>query len=211
LNVDKKELLELELLKQVEDSPLLNNRMAASKLGCSVKLAHELLNKIATKGLVNIKKHHSRRWDYFLTPKGIAEKARLTYEFLDFSMHFYREARKRSSQLCKGLAEQGVKKVSFIGAGDLAEIVYLGVKEWNLELTEVYSDSDKTNFMGINIQTYTTLAELLITDNCQLITGFIVCLYDKANPTQKHKFIPDEIAQHSTLNTQQLINFHWIF
>ena len=208
MNVDRKELFELELLKQVDESPLLNNRMAAAKLGCSVKLAHELLNRIASKGLVNIKKHHSRRWDYFLTPKGITEKARLTYEFLDFSMHFYREARKRSSQLCKDLADQGIKKVAFIGADDLAEIVYLGVKEWNLELTEVYADSDKENFMGIKLKSYSDFNIQHSTFNIQ---HFIVCLYDKTKPTQKHKYIPDEIAQHSTLNTQQLTNFHWIF
>ena len=205
MNIDKKEILELELLKQVEESPLLNNRMVASKLGCSVKLAHDLLNKIATKGLVNIKKHHSRRWDYFLTPKGLTEKARLTYEFLEFSMQFYREARKRSSQLCKDLKEDGINRVAFIGAGDLAEIVYLGVKEWDLELTEVYAASERENFMDVELKPYSDFNIQHSTFNIQ---HFIVCLYDKAQPAKNNRFLPEEI---SDLIQSPEKRFHWIF
>ena len=76
--IEKNQLYELEILKHVEVTPRLNNRMAASKLGCSVRLAHALLSKMVDKGLLHVTKHHSRRWDYFLTPTGIAEKARIT-------------------------------------------------------------------------------------------------------------------------------------
>ena len=83
MDFNKNNLYELEILKQVEKSAHLNNRMVATKLGCSVKLAHGLLKKMVQKGLFNVKKLNSRRWDYYLTPQGISEKARLTYEFLD--------------------------------------------------------------------------------------------------------------------------------
>ena len=132
--MDRNSLYELEILKHVEASPLLNNRMAAGKLGVSVKLAHATLKKMVARGLLHVKKEHTRRWDYFLTPQGLAEKTRLTYEFLEFSMQFYREARRRSAQLCRDLSESGVKRVAFVGAGELAEIVYLGVVEWKLRL-----------------------------------------------------------------------------
>ena len=75
--IEKTELFELEILKHVEETPRLNNRMAASKLGCSVRLAHALLSKMVKKGLLHVTKHHARRWDYFLTPSGITEKARI--------------------------------------------------------------------------------------------------------------------------------------
>ena len=225
MELEKKEILQLELLKHVEESPRLNNRMAAAKLGCSVKLAHELLGRMVDKGLFHVKKHHARRWDYFLTPKGISEKARLTYEFLDFSMHFYREARKRSSQLCRDLAEQGTKRVSFIGASDLAEIVYLGVKEWNLELVNVFAATNKKQFMGVPIRPYSDLI------NCQNLTtidkqpsiNIVVCLYDKSKPTDMNsKYLPEELTQLLTTNIyppklqrrrnlQQSTNIHWIF
>lgn len=175
--VEKKELLALEILTHVEKTSELNNRAAASKLGCSVKLAHNLLGKMVEKGLLHVKKQHSRRWDYFLTPKGITEKARLTYEFLDFSMQFYREARKRSAQLCKDLAEAKKKKIALVGAGDLAEIVYLGVKEWGLEVVEVFDDTKKF-FLNLNVTPIDRLEK-------SKADAIIVCLYDKTKPMQK--------------------------
>jgi hypothetical protein len=207
MNIKKKELLELELLKQVEKSPLINNRMAASKLGCSVKLAHELLSRIAVKGFVSVKKHHSRRWDYFLTPKGIAEKARLTYEYIDFSLQFYRRARKHSSQLCKNIFEIGKKEVTLIGAGELAEICYLGVKEWGLELGEVYDDTDQRYFMGIEIKPFNELISI----NANAVTvSYIMCLYDKTNPMTK-KYLPEEIKEQLTSTQKLSTNFYWVF
>ena len=192
--IQKNEILEFELLKQVNDSPILNNRMAAAKLGCSVKLAHVLLGKMVDRGFLHVKKLHSRRWDYFLTPTGIAEKARLTYDFLDFSMHFYQDARKTSSLLCKNLAEAGQKNITFLGAGDLAEIVYLGVKEWGLELMEVY-DHDKKSFLGYKVQNIANIAD-------SKTDAIIICLYDKTNP-KTEGYLPNGI--------KKMDNMHWVY
>src|SRR2546425_11047195 len=158
--MDRNALLELEVLKHVEQTPRLNNRMAARKLGVSVKLAHVILNKMVAKGMLHVKKEHTRRWDYFLTPHGITEKTRLTYEFLEFSFQFYREARRRSAQLCRDLSESGVKQIAFLGTGEIAEIVYLGVVEWKLQLGEVF-DNDKPGqtFMGVTIRPLSDLPQ----------------------------------------------------
>ena len=193
--IQKNEILELEILKQIDESPRLNNRMAAAKLGCSVKLAHVLLGKMVDRGLLHVKKLHSRRWDYFLTPNGISEKARLTYDFLDFSMHFYHDARKTSSSLCKKLAETGIKEIAFLGTGDLAEIVYLGVKEWGLELVEVYDDSNNKKFLGHSIQHIANIAD-------SEMDAVIVCLYDKANPSAT-EYLPT--------NVKKMPNMHWLY
>jgi len=149
---------------------------------------------MVNKGLLHVKKYHSRRWDYYLTPYGISEKARLTYEFLDFSMHFYKEARRTSSEICAGLAEKGARKVAFIGAGDLAEIVYLGIKEWNLTLTEVFSDSEK-EFLGLEVRPLSVYAH----SKAEYI---IVCVYDSMSPLTK-KYLPAGV--------EKLDNMIWIF
>ena len=192
--IEKNQLLELEILKHVETTPILNNRLAAAKLGCSVKLSHELLKKMVSKGLLHVTKLHSRRWDYFLTPKGLTEKARITREFLLFSKYFYHEARKASSMLCRRLHEQGVRRIAIIGAGDLAEIVYLGVKEWGLELTEVF-DNRQGEFFGIQAQPFAA------TENSQA-EALIICVYDENFPMVGPK-LPEGIKKSSRL--------HWLF
>ncbi|MCJ8329073.1 MAG: hypothetical protein MJH11_03660 [Lentisphaeria bacterium] len=190
------DLYELRVMEQVEDSPRLNNRMVKEKLGVSVRLAHDILGRMVSKGLLHVTKHHARRWDYFLTPKGITEKARLTFDFLDFSMHFYHEARKLSSQLCKDLTILKKTNVSFIGAGDLAEIVYLGVQEWGMELTTVYDDekAGKT-FMKVDVKSIDEIAE----DEADCI---IICLYDRKQPKKEH-YLPSGIPETDKM--------YWIF
>lgn len=194
---DNHDLYELDILRHVEQSPRLNNRLAARKMGVSIKLAHEILKRMVTKGLLHVQVVHSRRWDYFLTPRGMAAKSRLTMEFLDFSLHFYREARKSSSQCCKDLALSGRCRVSFIGAGDLAEIVYLGVQEWGLELVAVYDDVAKGgDFMRIPIRPLTALA-------ADASEAVIVCKYDPRQPMQP-EFLPPGVARDAH-------DFVWIF
>jgi predicted transcriptional regulator len=195
LHIEKNMLLELEILKHVESTPLLNTRMAASKLGCSVKLAHALLGKMVVKGLLHVKKIHSRRWDYFLTPKGVSEKIRLTYDFLDFSLHFYQEARKASSEICRKLFKSGKVKVAFLGAGELAEIAYLGVKEWNLELIELFDVNADRKFLGHQVLGIEKLSE-------SEADAVIVCMYDKKRPMES-KYLPKNIEQKE--------NMYWIF
>jgi len=137
-SLDSHRYYELKILEHVADGSELPRRVAARKLGVSVKLAHNLLSGLVERGLLHVRKENARRWRYFLTPGGVAEKARLTREFLEFSLEFYREARRRSAQVCRGLSEGGVRRIAFLGLGELAEIAYLGVREWGLELTEVY-------------------------------------------------------------------------
>jgi predicted transcriptional regulator len=151
-SLDSHRYYELKILEQVSDGQELPRRVAARKLGVSVKLAHKLLSGLVERGLLHVKKENARRWRYFLTPGGVAEKARLTREFLEFSLEFYREARRRSAQVCRDLSEAGVHRIAFLGLGELAEIAYLGVQEWGLELAEVY-DGPRTgrSFFGCRV------------------------------------------------------------
>jgi len=154
--VDRKDLLELEILNHVEKSPRLSHRILAAHLGCNLRLTHALLTKLVVRGLLEVNKLNSRRWDYFLTPSGIAEKASRTYKFFEFSMRFYQDARERSSTICKEISETGNHTVALIGCGNLAEITYLSVLEWNLELKEVYGHG-KNEFLGIKVLPFTEI------------------------------------------------------
>jgi len=194
--LEQNNLHELEILKQIEESPTLTNRTAATRLGVSVKLAHETLKRMVSRGLLHVKKLNSRRWDYFLTPSGIAEKARLTVEFVEFSMEFYREARRQSAQVCRELSEENLKTVALLGSGDIAEIVYLGIQEWDLTLLGVFDDgADKESFMGVDVQPATTLK---LTD----AAAIIVAVYDQQQP-MSGQFLPAGVDRDERM--------HWIF
>lgn len=168
-----------QLLEHLEETPNMTNRIASAKLGVSVKLTHIVVSKLIEKGFIHTTKRDGRSFFYFLTPKGIAEKARLTYEFLDFTKQFYQKARQRSSEVCQQLAIAGVKFVALLGAGDLAEIAYLGICEHRLRLTHVYDESAVgSNFMGLPVQ---TVEDLLPPDKARF-SKVLVARYDPREP-----------------------------
>lgn len=192
--MERNDIYRYEILSHLEETPAVTNRIMTAKLGCSVKLTHELLSDLIHRGYVHVRKHNSRRWDYLLTPSGIAEKARLTLDFLDFTFVFYREARKRSSQLCRDLAESGQRKAIFLGAGQLAEIAYLGVKEWGLALDGVYDECGGL-FLGMDVK---PLSQLPASKS----KAIVVCVYDKRHPMAAG-YLPEGVEPRS--------NMKWIF
>jgi DNA-binding MarR family transcriptional regulator len=183
---DSNRYYELKILEHVEEKPDLPRRVAASKLGVSVKLAHKLLTGLVERGLLHVKKENPRRWLYFLTPQGVAEKARLTREFIEFSLEFYREARRRSAQVCRDLSEAGLRQIAFLGLGELAEIAYLGVQEWGLELVDVFDrEQVGKEFFGCTVR---PLAE--VSDSPA--ESVIVTAFHPTHPMTPH-FLPGQM------------------
>lgn len=178
-----------KIFEHLEETPHMSNRIATAKLGVSVKLTHIVVTKLIERGLIHTTKRDGRSFFYFLTPKGIAEKARLTYEFLDFTKQFYQKARQRSSEVCQQLALSGVKFVALLGAGDLAEITYLGISEHRLRLTHVYDDSPTSpNFMGLPVQS----VDKMLPSGKAKFTKVLVALYDQREPLST-QYLPNGV------------------
>ena len=176
-----------QILDHVSQTPLVTNRRVASKLDVSVKLAHGLLTQLVKKGLLHIKKRNARRWDYFLTPQGLAEKARLTYQFMDFTMQFYRQARRRSAEVLAGLSKKGVRRIAFLGVTELAEIAFLGVNEHRLELIQVFDDVKAgEEFMGVTIESIAAMAS-------SPAEKILVTAFDPAMPMSQ-RYLPNGIS-----------------
>ena len=175
--LEKNEYLELEILNCVESSPNLSTRVIATRLGCNLRLTHALLKKLINKGLLEVKKENSRKWNYFLTPNGLVEKTKKTYKFFKFSMQFYQNARESSTELCNKLAKNGTYNLAFYGCGNLAEIVYLSLVENQLKLIEVYG-ANRLDFMGCKVMDWedvkSSKADVLIE-----------CIFDKNRPCLK--------------------------
>src|SRR4051812_16616127 len=63
----------------------------SKRVGVAVGLVNALLKRAARKGLVKVTSAPARRYKYYLTPKGFAEKSRLVAEYLNDSLSFFRE------------------------------------------------------------------------------------------------------------------------
>jgi DNA-binding MarR family transcriptional regulator len=89
---EKEEKLTLELLNAIDQRSDLSQRNLAQQMGIALGLTNSYLKRCARKGLVKVSEAPANRYLYYLTPKGFAEKARLTGRYLANSLTFYRQA-----------------------------------------------------------------------------------------------------------------------
>jgi len=144
--MDHDEQMILNLLAAIEDKPNTTQKDLATRLGVAVGVVNSYLKRVIYKGYVKTKNLQRRRLRYLLTPSGIKEKTRLTYEFLQYSYVYIREIRRRTREALTPFAEQGRKRVVFFGSGESAELAYLTVRELGMELVAVIDPSEIGKF-----------------------------------------------------------------
>ncbi len=127
----------LGLLSAVERDSAVTQRHLASELGIALGLANAYLKRCAKKGLIKMRQAPLNRYAYYLTPRGFAEKSRLTAEYLTISFDFFRRARHDCAALLEGCAARGWRRVALMGAGELAEIAALGAAEAGVTIVAV--------------------------------------------------------------------------
>jgi len=141
---------DLQLLEALEHEATITQRTLAGRLGMALGLTNLYLKRLVRKGYVKCVTVSPNRLVYSLTPKGVARKARLTYEFMKYSLDFYRDARQHLRRsLVETVAVQ--KRVAIFGTGDAAELVFLLVREMNLELVGVFADQEG-RFLGLPVR-----------------------------------------------------------
>lgn len=134
------DLHRLQILTEISREGNLSQRALALRLGMAVGLVNAFIRKLVRKGYVKATTMPPRRMKYLLTPRGAMEKLRLTYEFLSFSYRYFREAHRNASNLFHDLARQGVRRLAFYGAEDIAEVAALSLADSGLELAAVADD-----------------------------------------------------------------------
>src|SRR5258706_13719142 len=130
----------LRLLEAVEEDSRVTQRGLAVKLGIALGLTNIYLKRLVRKGYIKCVNVQSNRLSYLITPRGIAEKARLTYEFIDYSLHLYSEVRQHLREVLQECAAAD-RRVAIYGPGAAAELAYLSLKECGLEPVAIF-DTD---------------------------------------------------------------------
>jgi len=161
IKMDPQDLKSLQILEEIDNTHSTSQRYLARKLNISLGLANSFIKRLAKKGYVKITTIPRKRVKYILTPKGFAEKSRLTYEFIQYSFSLYKEALKKLKDLLNNLEKKKVKKVVFYGVSDLAEIASISLKAMDIELVGVVDDSKKgRQFLDFTIRTTAELRGL---------------------------------------------------
>jgi len=88
-----KDEIAYKLLKLIEAEPHLSQREIAQKMGVSLGKTNYCLKALIDKGFIKLQNFYNNKkksaYIYFLTPKGIEEKAAVTYRFLHRKIEEY--------------------------------------------------------------------------------------------------------------------------
>jgi len=105
------------ILKLLENNPTASQREIARELGVSLGRVNYCLQALVEKGLIkvnNFRQVESKRaYLYFLTPKGMQEKAKVTVRFLKVKLDEYENLKRELREL----QNEAAKRSSGTGTG----------------------------------------------------------------------------------------------
>lgn len=135
---EREDALTLEILDVIERRQHVSQRHLARHLDVALGLANSYLKRCVRKGFVKVREAPANRYAYYLTPKGFAEKGRLTVRYLAYSFSFYREAGAACREVLDLCRAHGWQRLILCGVSDLAEIATLRAIDAGLSVVGYY-------------------------------------------------------------------------
>jgi DNA-binding MarR family transcriptional regulator len=166
-----------ELLASVERESHVSQRKLADELGVALGLVNSYIKRCVKMGLIKVQQVPSRRYAYYLTPRGFAEKTRLTADYLAWSLTFFRRARGECTALMAEAKSRGWTEIGLAGGSDLAEIAILSAAEQGMKVVAVVdAGMSKPNVLGVAVAAHAK-------DVAPAPAGWIVTSIDRAQAT----------------------------
>jgi len=187
---DREEALVLELLDAVGKQSNVSQRHLASDMGIALGLANSYLKRCIRKGFIKISEAPANRYLYYVTPKGFAEKSRLTAKYLSSSFAFYRKAGDSCMDVFQKCEALGWRRILLYGMSDLAEIATLRAQERDVQIVGILDPhTEQRRFAGLPVWR-----------NLDQAGPFDVCVLTELNsPLVSHAQITKEIDKERVL------------
>lgn len=150
--MDQASQRDLRILTAITEVEGVTQRALAKSLGIALGLTNLYVKRLSRKGYIKVTTIPSRRFRYLLTPRGFAEKTRLTYEYMALSLDLYRKTRQGLREVMRPLVEHGVQRFALYGTGEAAELAYLTLREFGLEPMAVYAEDGRRDFLGLPVR-----------------------------------------------------------
>ena len=169
MNADNKDMeITLPLLQSIEQQSDITQRSLAKRLGLALGLTNCYLKNCIQKGLIKIEQIPANRYLYYLTPKGFAEKSRLTAKYLATSFNFYRQASQSCMECYIVCQQHDWDSVVLAGISELTEIAIVQAGHAGIRIAGIYDTKAKQKEL-LQYPVYETLANVAA-DSVFLIT-----------------------------------------
>jgi|SRR5215467_202746 len=150
---------DLLLLSELDRNGGATQRSLATKLGVALGLTNLYLKRLARKGHIKVTTIPRNRIRYLLTPQGFAEKSRLTYQYMQYSLSYYRDMRGRLKDMLSSLEDIHGQRVAICGTGELAELAYLALREMNINCVGFVDGNTRETFLSCPVSSPDRIAD----------------------------------------------------
>jgi hypothetical protein len=151
---------ELEFLTAVERGDVVTQRSLSERIGVAVGLINALLKRSMVKGYVKARQAPYKRYAYYLTPEGFAEKSRLVGEYLQSSLEFFRKARDQYSEIFQSTRRMGLDRLAIVGGGELADIAVLAATSEGIPLVAIIDPRIRESCRRFGVAVERSLADI---------------------------------------------------
>lgn len=165
------EIRELRLLEELERNPIISQRELSHKFNIALGVTNACLRTMIRKGWIRIQGLSHRKIGYYLTPKGFAEKAKLSLRMISYTIQHYSELKKMITQRLLEMEQNGFHRIVFYGISDEMEVAYITLQGVNLKLIGIVEDDEKFKpqiLLGYELEPVSRIQELK--PDCVLIT-----------------------------------------
>jgi len=128
---------EYQILTHLSQTGETSQRKLATRTGVSVGTVNLLLKKMVRKGLVKLERVNGRTLRYIITPKGMAEKSRLAYQYLKSS---YQQIIKINRALEQAVADETA------ALGKSPQVIFYGPADEILEILKLAASDLRLNY-----------------------------------------------------------------
>ena len=152
MNTDAPDEISLKLLDELTRGSVISQRALADNLGIALGLVNAYIKRLGKKGYIKITNLPRNRIKYIVTPKGFAEKAKLTYDYLHHSINYFKEIRNKIEHAYAVMMVSGVRNVLLWGDGEIAELCYISARGLPITIIGVIGEKDVANgFFGRHV------------------------------------------------------------
>ena len=150
---------EMHLLYEIDSQPDSSQRTLAARIGIALGLTNILIRRLVEKGYVRVSKAGWKRWVYTLTPAGISHKTRLTVSYIQRFLGHYQQVRQMLREELASMDLHTESRIAVCGTGSTAEIVYLALRELEIEEIDFYEKNPEPGqrCVGMLLRNVTTL------------------------------------------------------
>ena len=167
-NLNRDEGMTLSVLSALDSDRKVTQRSLAAELGIALGLTNSFLKKCVDKGLIKINQIPVNRYSYYLTPRGFAEKTRLTAKYFQSSFSFYRRAKLECAAILNECQKKEKINIILSDYSEFAEIVLIVALSSQINLSGIIGDSSKNKIKNIpiknDIKLFSNYDAILITD-----------------------------------------------